>query len=364
MYLPQYHQIPENDEFWGEGFTDWVTVKNAKPLFKGHQQPQEPLNDNYYDLSVKENIEWQAKLAREYGVYGFGIYHYWFNNEKNLLTKPAEIIRENKNIDINYFYAWDNISWKRSWSNVKEMGNAWAPTIESNVAAAGPSILIPYIIGSEKDWKKHYNYLLPFFKDSRYIKKNNKPLFLIFHKDENIKQMCSYWNMLAIEDGFNGINFVYRYEDNMNIDNHDLVFKYEPLYSRWKTPTLYEKVINKMKNWLHGDDYLKIYDYDRLWKTILYNAEKHVQNFVYHGGVVKYDDTPRRGKRGVYVKNSNPDKFKYYLTKLLEISSKQGKDFIFLTAWNEWGEGAILEPDKQNGYGYLKALKESIISQQ
>ena len=124
-YLPQYHCIPENNVFWGEGFTDWVTVKKARPLFKGHQQPKTPLNNNYYDLSIKENVTWQAKLAKDYGIYGFGIYHYWFNNEKNLLTKPLEIIYNNKEIDIHYFMAWDNANWKRSWSAIE--GNSWAP---------------------------------------------------------------------------------------------------------------------------------------------------------------------------------------------------------------------------------------------
>lgn len=95
MYLPQYHCIPENDEFWGKGFTDWVTVKKAEPLFVGHDQPRVPLGNNYYDLSLKDNIVWQAKLAKQYGIDGFGIYHYWFNNDKNILTKPAEIILEN-----------------------------------------------------------------------------------------------------------------------------------------------------------------------------------------------------------------------------------------------------------------------------
>ena len=166
MYLPQYHSIPENDEFWGKGFTDWVTVKKAKPLFKGHEQPKVPLDNNYYDLSLKENVKWQAKLAKEYGIYGFGVYHYWFNNEKNLLTKPAEIIRDNDDIPINYFLAWDNANWKRSWSNVE--GNAWAPV--ADVDNKGPQILIEYILGEEKDWENHFNYLKLHFDSSKYIK--------------------------------------------------------------------------------------------------------------------------------------------------------------------------------------------------
>lgn len=245
MYLPQFHCIPENDEFWGKGFTDWVTVKNAKPLYYGHEQPKVPLNENYYDLSEKEHVAWQAKLAKKYGVYGFGIYHYWFNNEKNLLTKPACIILNNKDIDINFFYAWDNISWKRSWDNVKESGNAWAPLVEQEKNLNnGPALLVPYIIGTEEDWKKHYDYLLNFFKDPRYIKINNKPLFVIFHKDHEIDKMCSYWNNLSKEDGFNGIYFVFRYKDGGIITSNEMAFKYEPLYSGWTKYSFVDRIIN------------------------------------------------------------------------------------------------------------------------
>ena len=174
-YLPQYHSIPENDEFWGKGFTDWTTVKRAIPLYKNHHQPRIPLYDNYYDLSIKTNIEWQAKLAKKYGVYGFGIYHYWFNNDKNILTKPANIIHDDKNIDINYLFAWDNASWVRSWSAVA--GNAWAPIADRNQSKyKDRDILIPYILGKERDWKNHYSHLLQHFKDDRYIKDDNKPV--------------------------------------------------------------------------------------------------------------------------------------------------------------------------------------------
>ena len=107
MYLPQFHCIPENDEFWGKDFTDWVTVKNAVPLFEGHQQPRVPYNGNYYDSSLVESVEWQSKVASDYGVYGFGVYHYWFNNEKNLLTRPAEIMRDSTRINTKYFFIWD-----------------------------------------------------------------------------------------------------------------------------------------------------------------------------------------------------------------------------------------------------------------
>ncbi len=361
MYLPQYHQIPENDEFWGDGFTDWVTVKNAKPLFKGHCQPRVPLNGNYYDLSQKESVAWQAKIAKEYGIYGFGIYHYWFNNKQNLLTKPAEIIQSNKDIDINYFYAWDNISWKRSWSNVKEAGNAWAPAVESKLQIKnGPAILIPYELGMEEDWKKHYDYLLPYFKDKRYIKVNNKPIFIIFHKDEMIDRMCRYWNKLAQYDGFEGVFFIFRYDDKIRSNKDEVIFKYEPQYSGWTNHSIIDKTVSKIENFFRKANELKKYDYDQIWSKIINNAKKMPQCNIYHCGFVSYDDTPRRGVRGICVENSSPDKFKLYIKQLIDISSKQQKEFVFLTAWNEWGEGAYLEPDSVYKYKYLDALKEAI----
>lgn len=178
LYLPQFHQIPENDKFWGKGFTDWVSVKNAKPIFDGHNQPKVPLNENYYDLSNEECVEWQAKLAYDHGIYGFAVYHYWFNNKQNILTRPAEILRDSKIVNVKYFYIWDNNNWKRSWSNVK--GNDWAPSAE-NSNKTGPSILIPYILGEENDWENHYNYLRKHFKSDNYEKMIISLFLLLFH---------------------------------------------------------------------------------------------------------------------------------------------------------------------------------------
>ena len=120
MYLPQYHETEVNNKFWGKGFTDWVSVKKATPLFAGHEQPQVPMNNNYYDLRKIESIKWQAKIAKKYGVDGWGIYHYWFNSNDRTLTKPAEILLENKDIDMPFFFAWDNASWKRTWSKIQQ----------------------------------------------------------------------------------------------------------------------------------------------------------------------------------------------------------------------------------------------------
>lgn len=360
-YLPQYHCIPENDEFWGEGFTDWVTVKKALPLYRGHQQPRVPLNSNYYDLSIEENVEWQAKLAKEYGIYGFGIYHYWFNNEKNLLTKPVEIIYNNKNIDINFFLAWDNASWKRSWSAIE--GNAWAPSVDNkNGIDKNNGILIPYILGNESDWENHYNHELHLFKDERYIKINNKPVFVILQYDENIEKMCYYWDTLAQKDGFNGMYFIYKNKRWFSWGKDTIRFNYEPHHDGWLNPTIWERRIEKARKILHFPTNRIYYNYDTIWRKIIVNAEKESPN-VFLGAFVGYDDTPRRSIRGKIVKGASPEKFKKYMSRLVSISEKQGKEFIFLTAWNEWGEGAYLEPDNIRIYDYLNTTKEIIQEQ-
>lgn len=370
MYLPQYHCIPENNEFWGEGFTDWVTVKKATPLWEGHNQPRIPMNNNYYDLSQEENVRWQCKLAKEYGIYGFGIYHYWFNNEKNLLTKPAEIILENKDIDTHYFFAWDNGNWKRSWSNVQ--GNDWAPLVETEQQKqSGPQILIPYILGDKPDWANHYNFLRPFFMDDRYIKLDNRPIFIIYNYSEKILEMADYWSELARKDGFDGVRIIYRYQEQGRIITSPVIseaeyqYNYEPIFNGWVDTTFAQRVKRKLHSLMgkKEKDTLRLLDYDEVWTKILKNAETRFQRQnLLHGCFVTYDDTPRRGGRGTVAKGSSPEKFRDYLARLLAISEKQNKEFVFLTAWNEWGEGAYLEPDTASGYSYLEAVRDAVNS--
>lgn len=359
MYLPQFHQIPENDEFWGEGFTDWVTVKNARPLFKGHQQPRVPLNNNYYDLSIKESVEWQCKLAHEHGIYGFGVYHYWFNNETNLLTKPAEIIRDNDDVKINYFFAWDNANWIRSWSNVA--GNDWSPVqdkiVNDNLSKSDKTkILVPYILGGQQDWEIHYRYVLGHFKSSKYIKIDNKPLFIIYNYSDEIEKMCKYWDELARLDGFDGMYFIMKYKQGITDPNIIRTFKYEPINSGWYKRTIIQRIKGRLRSLFNIEPSVRKFSYDKIWDRILLNAQKDSNPNIFHGGFVCYDDTPRRGNRGTAVLGATPEKFGFYLKKLLEISASQRKEYVFITAWNEWGEGAILEPDIENKSAYLEEI--------
>lgn len=367
MYLPQYHCIPENDEFWGKGFTDWVTVKKAKPLFAGHYQPRIPMNDNYYDLSREENVEWQAKLASEHGLTGFGVYHYWFNNDKNILTKPAEILRDSKNGYVKYFLSWDNANWKRSWSNVK--GNDWAPIADDpQKKHTGPQILIPYILGQEDDWRNHYNYVRTHFLSPNYEKKDNKPLFSIIVFSKEILDMCRKWEEWAKEDGFDGIYYIFQNTPSWFQPDNYFQYNYEPHYVGWFHPSLSAKfktyprrIINKLCSILSlnvkkGVVYL---DYDSVWRRLISYVSHNDKGNVIQGSFVNYDDSPRRGKNGSKVLlGATPDKFKSYFNDFYNLMCSHNKSYIFLTAWNEWGEGAYLEPDTQFGMGYLEALKD------
>ncbi len=365
MYLPQFHCIPENDEFWGKGFTDWVTVRNARPLFEGHNQPRVPQNNNYYDLSIEDNVKWQAELARTNGISGFGVYHYWFNNEKNLLTKPAEIMRDTPEFGVKYFYVWDNCLWKRSWSNLKE-GNDWAPITDDNIKKkSGPEVLIPYILGGKADWEKHYNYLRSHFLSDNYEKKDNMPVFGIFHYSKDIVEMCNYWSELAIKDGFAGIRFIIKSSDYKVYPKMFYRYNYEPHHSAWE-PKLFQRIVNKIMRVLHisctKQEGILFYDYDKVWKNLLKYASKHCEPNLIHGAFVGYDDSPRRGtNNSKVVVNQTPEKFAKYLGELMRISNKQGKEYVFLTAWNEWGEGAYLEPDSIDGMDYLNSVRNALM---
>lgn len=357
MYLPQYHQIEENSEFWGDGFTDWVAVKNSKALYKNHQQPRIPLNGNYYDLSVADNIKWQSDIATSNAIDGFAIYHYWFNENQNLLDTPPKLILENKDIKISFFFAWDNTNWVRSWSRIK--GNSWFLKGETN--KSGQTILVKYEIGRKPQWQKHFEWLLPFFRDERYEKKDNKPIFMILTPSPAIKEMADFWQILARKYGYEGIHFIYRWDavhvSYSNLIKKDFVFRYEPSNSGWSGIT--PRIINKIEQYL-GMKHLKKYDFDKIWHHILVYANKNANKNEYYCAFIDYDDTPRRGINGRVVEGMTVEKFYLYFKQLYEISCKQNKDYMFITAWNEWGEGAYLEPDENNKFELLHAIKRVV----
>lgn len=355
-YLPQFHSIPQNDAWWGKGYTDWQAVKKSKPQFEGHNQPRVPLNSHYYSLNQVDEIRKQADLANTYGIYGFGIYHYWFSSNLQLLEKPAEILLNTKDINQHFLLIWDNGSWKRTWSNVKN-GFDWAPAFDEKVTdnRKGNGLLAELVYGDEKEWRLHFEYLLPFFKDDRYIRIDNKPAF-VFYQMENdydtIIRMTKKWNEWAKEEGLNGITFISRKNpSNLNLEYQ---FTYEPLARNTKKD-LWTMRFKNIRNRIHPS--LSLFDYDQVWKNIIKRAKNNSNPNEYFGAFVGFDDSPRRGAKGKIILNQTPEKFKSYLKQLVNISEEKNREFIFLTAWNEWGEGAYLEPDEDNKYAYLEAVQ-------
>jgi len=363
MYLPQFHQIPENDEWWGEGFTEWTNVKKAKPLFEGHYQPRIPLNKNYYDLSDMETLKWQAKLARDNGIYGFCFYHYWFNS-KLLLEKPMELLLKNPDIDINYCVSWANHNWEDSWKA--------SPGLET--------ILISHDFDDEEDWIKHFNYLLPFFKDPRYILEDDKPLLIIYIPNiiGKLNKMLALWNQMAMDAGFEGLKYAFQspmsyHSGGWDRSMFDYGIEFQPGYVNRKKRRLpflnIMKYSHKVKKFLgikrriqRAQKQVAISDYDKTWEKILDNKPS-AENAI-PSAFVDWDCTPRKNVAGSVTLGATPIKFKYYFKQLLLKAKHEYKtDKIFVFAWNEWAEGGYLEPDEKFGYGYLKAIKEALTEQ-
>lgn len=341
--MPAFHQVPDNDKWWGEGFTEWDNVRGGKPLFKKHYQPIKPLDDNYYDLSKKEDIENQMKLASEYGLYGFIYYHYWFGNGRMIFEKPAEIIRDEIDFKFNYCFCWANETWMTTWHG-----------LPSNT-------LIEQTYPGKDDWKQHINYFLSFFRDERYIKIDNKPVLYIYKANEisDYDKMIDFFNDELINAGFNGI-YVVEYISSKNrdlfSDKSSAVMEFEPLYS-----TFFDiSKLNLAKRFLCKK--LKFTDYQNykaLWNHILKRKRTYKGKNIHKGCFVGWDNSARKGKESMIVKEASPEIFGQNFKKLIEITRPDcDNEFIVINAWNEWSEGAYLEPDEKNKFRYLQQIKK------
>lgn len=360
IYLPQFHTIPENDKWWGKGFTEWTNVKRGKAYYPGHYQPREPLYDNYYDLSNLKVLEKHTRMAKKAGISGFCFYHYYFRGKK-LLEKPIENYRSESKEQFPYCLIWANQSWTRTWYRVK----------------AGNNIMLQQTYGNEVDWENHFYYLLDFFKDKRYIKVENKPVYIIYIPQDIKcrKKMFETWERLAKENGFDGIYLIAMntsYGKDKNEYLYDAYMDFEPLsifqadntwrrhLQNWKEKHI--DLINSKKSILKNKIFVKnSYSYSYLCRVIEKKAKLSTRN-TFYGVFPGWDNTSRKDEAGFVVEGSNPKKFEQHMSKMIYLSEKNQKEFLFINAWNEWSEGAYLEPDKRYGYDYLKALKKSIYS--
>lgn len=341
LYLPQFHEIKENNEWWGEGFTEWINVKKALPLYKGHIQPRHPKNGNYYDLMDKSTVEWQTSLMNNYNVDGFIYYHYYFEG-KLLLEKPAENLLKWKEVKQKFFFNWANHSWNRSWKGSKEL-------------------LLKQTYGNEESWKKHFEYLLPFFKDDRYEKIENKPVFMIY--DTNFTEMVPMFNKFnewCLKEGFNGIYII---EEHMNLDlkkyesaHYDINYYITQPYvgkKMYLNDSIIRKYCYKIRNRLVQKGLLKCvekYDANKLIRMYMKKMPRNCN--LINGIYFEWDNTPRHGYRGSVIEPISKETFFEYMNSISK------NDYVVVNAWNEWAEGMILEPTEENGFQYLEWIKE------
>ena len=375
FYLPQYHPIPENDEWWGKGYTEWRSVTAAKPLFKGHYQPHIPADLGFYDLRLPEIREQQAELAREAGIEGFCYWHYWMGNGRMLLERPFQEVLSSGKPDYPFCLGWANHNWtNRMWSKV------------SNFSRTHNLIEVFY---SKEDYIKHFHYVLPAFRDKRYIRVDGKPLFYIFAPQHipNSREFIDTWQDLARANGLDGIYFV-AMVSNVSLGFKDENGKYAlpnlneagkryqmfldmgydginsrgdyraELLCKGKYVTLYERFLRKVFKY----STLKRYDYAKVMEN-LFVKEDAWEN-VFPTIIPNWDRSPRAGKDAVIYDKSTPDLFERSLRNAINIikDKKPEHQIIFVKSWNEWGEGNHLEPDVKWGHQYLDAIHNVIFN--
>lgn len=346
-YLPQFHEVKENNEWWGNGFTEWTNVKKAKQLYKGHNQPNIPENSNYYNLLDKKTVEWQTRLMNDYGIEGMCYYHYWFEGRK-ILEKPVENLLQWKDINQKFCFCWANHDWRKTWNGTMEM-------------------LIKQTYGLEEEWERHFEYLYNFFKDERYIKIDEKPIFVIYSARDipNFNQRIKFYQKKAVEKGFKGIYIIetISFEEYQVVseETSGIVLK-EPALTIRSLPFFKQLKFrinrNLKEKYIYSPAVFKAKDIYEKSLEILSSYKSNKKIFA--GGFNKWDSTVRHGKRGYVIDNKNRIDFENYLKKQKKIMHEKNIEYLFFNAWNEWAEGMYLEPDEKNGREYLEIIKKIV----
>ena len=350
FYLPQFHPIPENDNWWGKGFTEWTNVGKAKSLFKGHYQPRVPSDLGYYDLRVNETRNEQALLAKEAGIEGFCYWHYWFGNGKRLLERPFNEVLSSGEPNFPFCLAWANESWKGFEHGIKNR-----------------SVLIEQLYPGVEDYIEHFNAVLPALKDKRYIKLNNCPIFMLYRPlaSPEIKTFINTWKRLAKENGLNDIYFIghlndlnYTLEDiqNSGVDavNTTRLLNYTMFHRSY-----FQKIVGYINRKIRRIPLT--YPYKLMSKYFIVEDEDKIEN-VFPSIIPGWDHTPRSGLEGLVMTNSTPYLFEEHVKKTIDLVKNKNDEnkIIFLKSWNEWAEGNYVEPDLKWGKKYLEAISRNL----
>lgn len=363
LYLPQYHPIPENDEWWGKGFTEWTNVAKAKPLFRGHYQPKVPSELGFYDLRMTEVREEQARLAKEAGIEGFVYWHYWFGNGKRLLERPFNEVLKSGKPDFPFALAWANCSW---------MNATWQKGLSKK---EGKSVIAEQLYPGVEDYERHFYELLPAFKDHRYIRVDGCPLFMIYVPEEQaIPDFIETWRRLAVKEGLKGFHFVAvgrmgSLKEKINPkDKIDSLLAIGFDAVQTLTNTRAEMESYRIKKYIHAvlGKKFGIYPVSKIKQSDinrhLYLEEDKLEN-VYPMLFPNWDCSPRRGRECTIYIDSTPEVFAEQIETVKKLVAKKQPEhrIIFLKSWNEWGEGNYVEPDIKYGRGYLDVLKKALI---
>lgn len=353
FYLPQFHPIKENDEWWGKGFTEWTNVGKAKPLFSGHYQPRVPADLGYYDLRLPIIREQQAEMAREAGIEGFMYWHYWFGNGRTLLQDIFDDVVSSGKPDYPFCVGWAN----HEWSN-----RTWDVKCQKEKR----TILMPMEYPGDEDITRHFYSLLPAFKDKRYITVDGKLLFVIWDPFgmPNVSHFIRIWNESAYKNGLNGFHFVGLAQDIEK--TIELGFDAVAPNNQWMAESklngghYWHTLKNKLRAKYPRLIPLDTYSYKKITKYLLSGRE--IEENIYPQIIPNWDRSPRAGRKAVIYKNSTPELFGNLVKRAVEMIAKKKDEhkIIFLRSWNEWAEGNYMEPDLKFGQGYLKALKNNI----
>lgn len=341
FYLPQFHPFPENDAWWGKGFTEWSNVGKAQPNYAGHYQPHCPIHLGYYDLRVQEVMEEQAALAKNYGVYGFNYYFYWFGG-KILMDKPLEQMLQNKKVDIPFCLTWANENWTRRWDGQ-----------ESDVLIAQSH--------SEQDSLEFIRHLIKYFTDERYIRINGCPLLLIYRANiiPNMKETLDLWRAEVKKHGIKDLYAVCCQTFGLKDPG---VYGFEAA-AEFPPHTIKSTDITDQLNISNKDFRGHIYSYDQVVENSVKNAEPAFKLF--RTAMLSWDNTARKQNQSHIFHGFSLVRYKQWLAALCNNvfhSNKYSSDekIVFINAWNEWAEGTHLEPDRKLGYGYLQATYDVV----
>ena len=342
FYLPQYHPIPENDEWWGKGFTEWTNVARAKPLFPGHYQPRIPADLGFYDLRVPEVRERQAELARNAGIEGFCYWHYWFDDGRRLLERPFNEVLALGKPDFPFCLAWANESW---------YAKLWDKDTRKD------RLLIEQTYRGASQYERHFYDVLPAFRDRRYIKVDGKPVFMIYKPlaSTEIPAFIATWRRLAAENGLPGIYLIgHCFNDRENLEAYRKLgldsINVCSINGFAKRRSFMNKAVSHLWRQAFKRPYIVSY---KKASRLFFDRDIDSALDICPSIITGWDHTPRSGEKGSVFKNETPVQFGEHVKTVVD--NARG-EFVFVKSWNEWAEGNYLEPDLRWRTAYLDEL--------